>query len=107
MSRPFSYSDENFTVIGNILFLHVKLTKSYKVWNHIVEIPHAIYERMYHKSLLIQISSNKDNYSSEKLIKTGIYKSDNDEKYYLYTSDEISEEYIGFYLVAWYALKDI
>lgn len=23
MSRPFSYSDQNFTVIGNILFVHI------------------------------------------------------------------------------------
>ena len=107
MSRPFSYNDKNFTVIGNILFLHVKITKSYDVWNNIIEIPNAIYERMYHKSLQIQISSNKDNYSSEKWIKSGIYKSDSDEKYYLYTSDKISEEFIGSYLVAWYALKDI
>ena len=25
MSRPFSYNDENFTVIGNMLFCHFKL----------------------------------------------------------------------------------
>lgn len=25
MSRPFSYNDENFTVIGNILFAHVDI----------------------------------------------------------------------------------
>lgn len=24
MSRPFSYNDENFTVIGNLLFVHFK-----------------------------------------------------------------------------------
>lgn len=27
MSRPFSYNDENFTVIGNILFCHIIVTK--------------------------------------------------------------------------------
>lgn len=26
MSRPFSYNDENFTVIGNICFIHLKTT---------------------------------------------------------------------------------
>ncbi len=26
MSRPFTYNDENFTVIGNILFLHVMIS---------------------------------------------------------------------------------
>lgn len=27
MSRPFSYNDENFTVIGNLLFCHIRITK--------------------------------------------------------------------------------
>lgn len=27
MSRPFSYNDENFTVIGNTLFIHVFLQR--------------------------------------------------------------------------------
>lgn len=27
MSRPFSYNDENFTVIGNMLFGHIKIPK--------------------------------------------------------------------------------
>ncbi len=27
MSRPFSYNDEDFTVIGNILFVHIKITQ--------------------------------------------------------------------------------
>lgn len=27
MSRPFSYNDENFTVIGNVLFIHVIVDK--------------------------------------------------------------------------------
>jgi hypothetical protein len=26
MSRPFSYNDENFTIIGNVLFFHVLST---------------------------------------------------------------------------------
>lgn len=30
MSRPFSYNDENFTVIGNILFCHIMVTKAVK-----------------------------------------------------------------------------
>ena len=31
MSRPFSYNDENFTVIGNMLFLHT-YAQSTKKW---------------------------------------------------------------------------
>lgn len=30
MSRPFSYNDENFTVIGNILFCHIMVTNEVK-----------------------------------------------------------------------------
>lgn len=28
MSRPFSYNDENFTVIGNMLFIHIIITEA-------------------------------------------------------------------------------
>lgn len=46
MSRPFSYNDENFTVIGNLLFCHIKITKDYKAHEPIVELPPAIYDRL-------------------------------------------------------------
>lgn len=47
MSRPFSYNDENFTVIGNILFVHVELGgNSYKVGDTLCTIPYAIFARM-------------------------------------------------------------
>lgn len=46
MSRPFSYNDENFTVIGNVLFCHIKITKKVLKTEPIVEIPPAIYARM-------------------------------------------------------------
>lgn len=46
MSRPFSYSDENFTVIGNVLFCHIKIKKAVMQTEPIVEIPPEIYDRM-------------------------------------------------------------
>lgn len=107
MSRPFSYNDENFTVIGNILFLHVKITNSYKQWDNIIEIPQAIYYRMYNKSNQVELTSNKDDdYRIFCLIL--VLKKFPDRKYYLYSSNkDIPDLYIGFYLVAWYYLKDI
>lgn len=46
MSRSFSYSDENFTVIGNVLFCHIKIKKAILKNRPIVEIPPAIHDRM-------------------------------------------------------------
>lgn len=47
MSRPFSYNDENFTVIGNILFVHVNIGgDSYSVGKKLVTIPYALFTRM-------------------------------------------------------------
>lgn len=47
MSRPFSYNDETFTVIGNILFVHAHIfPKSYADGDKLFAIPPAIYDRM-------------------------------------------------------------
>lgn len=47
MSRPFSYNDENFTVIGNILFVHVNVIgDDYKIGQTLCSIPQAIFTRM-------------------------------------------------------------
>ena len=50
MSRPFTYNDENFTVIGNILFIHAKLANSpagSSNWREQpIKIPPGITERL-------------------------------------------------------------
>ena len=46
MSRPFSYNDENFTVIGNVLFVHIIDNKARESFEPVVEIPPGIFERM-------------------------------------------------------------
>lgn len=46
MSRPFSYNDENFTVIGNVLFVHIIDNKARESNEPVVEIPPAIFERI-------------------------------------------------------------
>lgn len=51
MSRPFSYNDENFTVIGNVLFIHVFVEKI-KALEKIVEIPYEIGRRLLQKTAM-------------------------------------------------------
>lgn len=46
MSRPFSYNDENFTVIGNMLFVHIRDSKAHKAGEPVIEVPPAIISRM-------------------------------------------------------------
>lgn len=46
MSRPFSYNDENFTVIGNMLFCHIPITKDIPAGQIIAEVPPAIADRL-------------------------------------------------------------
>ena len=51
MSRPFSYNDENFTVIGNVLFIHV-IAEKVEPLQPIVEIPYEIGRRLLYKTAM-------------------------------------------------------
>lgn len=52
MSRPFSYNDENFTVIGNVVFIHCKISdNAYSAGDTLCIIPPAIYDRLIYYSL--------------------------------------------------------
>lgn len=108
MSRPFSYNDENFTVIGNIVFFHIKITKKFNKNEDIIEIPQAIFERMCNKSNHTQLSSSIDGDSRYFWFTSLIKKSNIDGKYYYCSVDkDITNEFVGFYAVSWYFLKDI
>lgn len=56
MSRPFSYSDQNFTVIGNILFVHIIDTEDREINEPVVEVPYEIYKRLYVHSNICTVS---------------------------------------------------
>lgn len=59
MSRPFSYNDENYTIIGNMLFLHINIgKKAYEENAIIAAIPPEILDRM--------VSYSQYSYSSIK-----------------------------------------
>jgi hypothetical protein len=101
MSRPFSYNDENFTVIGNVLFIHT-LAKKTKALEKIVEIPYEIGRRLLYKTAMgfLQIP---DYYGGlgYSFVGTIIYEND---KYYLSTRNDINGTY---YATAFVILKDI
>lgn len=102
MSRPFSYNDDNFTVIGNLLFCHIKLTKDYKAHEPIVELPPAIYDRLlYHTYTMRAVTVGLEQYGSGAA-QVGVKNVD--KKYYLDCANALAS--IN-YLVGFYYLKDI
>lgn len=105
MSRPFSYNDENFTVIGNLLFCHIRVTKALSKFDDIIEIPPEIYKRLLHKTNNFINSSIATNISMAEFVRVGLEKSSSDNKYYIYVASDISD--IGNYLIGYYILKDI
>ena len=101
MSRPFSYNDENFTVIGNVVFVHV-LAGQVEPLQKIVEIPYEIGRRLLYKTAMGFLQF-VDKYSNQgyQFNGTVIYE---DNKYYLSTKTEINQTY---YATAFLILKDI
>lgn len=104
MSRPFSYNDENFTVIGNILFIHASIgKKKYVPGEPIFVIPQAIFARMT-TSTQVAAVSNKTNkplgFTTVACNSSGA----------LFSMEGISEVGIGAmprFLLTWFYLKDI
>lgn len=103
MSRPFSYNDENFTVIGNILFFHIMMRDDIEYDSIIIEIPPEIYHRLTIRSIIGNLSRPFNIHNSDSSI-WNFYFSEDNGKYYLKTEATIS----GTYLITAYApLKNI
>lgn len=104
MSRPFSYNDKNFTVIGNMLFIHIKYNYSVFPGTILADVPREIKKRVYHNENCL-IITNTNLVSDNALVPVTM-------KYgYLTTRDGVptipdledgQRWYYGFYL-----LKDI
>lgn len=103
MSRPFSYNDENFTVIGNILFVHLNFpNKAYSAGDKLGTIPPEIYNRMTVFGSLGRISDH----DSEGKAGTIYMRVDEDGN--ILTKNNISNVFTStMVLNAWFILKDI
>lgn len=59
MSRPFSYNDKNFTVIGNMLFIHIHYNYQIFPGQILENVPLAIRNRVCHyETYLIMTNTN-------------------------------------------------
>lgn len=104
MSRPFSYNDENFTVIGNLLFCHIRITKDIPAGNGIVEIPPKIFDRLEYKTnLMLRVTSRLGTAAAAN---AAIGIKDISGIHYLYSGSDIDSSAYG-YLIGFYLLKDI
>ena len=103
MSRPFSYNDENFTVIGNLLFVHILDSKAHRPDEPIIEIPPAIFSRMITYSNVV-IESVKAYYGGGQ-IGLKVVKVDN--KYYFAYTKNLGQVNDVRYYYCYYLLKDI
>lgn len=105
MSRPFSYNDENFTVIGNVLFCHIKIEEAVLANQPIVEIPQEIYDRMlFFTQKFTRVERIDNMIFNTSIIDVGL-KQLEDKKYVLFAKNPIFET--NTYLVSFYILKDI
>lgn len=103
MSKPFSYNDENFTVIGNLLFVHIRDSKEHMANEPIIEIPPAIFSRMLSYSNVVN-ESVKEYYGGTQI---GIQVVKVDNKYYFaYTRNVKALNEVRYYFCN-YLLKDI
>lgn len=59
MSRPFSYNDENFTVIGNMLIIHCKIPDELPLNSLITIVPPEILSRMSCQSFCALVQSTR------------------------------------------------
>ena len=104
MSRPFSYNDENFTVIGNLLFCHIIIDKDVPSDSDIIEIPPAIASRlMYLSNLMFRLTSKVNNKGASNAA-VGVKVKGN--RYFLVSSSNIIASSTS-YLVGFCLLKDI
>lgn len=104
MSRPFSYNDENFTVINNILICHIKIKNDIIKSEPIIEVPPEIYRRLITCSNVGWVTRDKINTTSSYATALGIKVIGN--KSYIICSGAIKASEFE-YITCIYMLKDI
>ena len=104
MSRPFSYNDENFTVIGNLLFCHIQITKDIPIGGSVVEIPPKIFDRLeYNTNLMLRATAKL---GVTTIANASVGMKDISGIHYLYSCSGIDSSAYS-YLIGFYLLKDI
>ena len=104
MSRPFSYNDENFTVIDNMLFVHFNDMKERKANEPVIQVPDEIYKRMCSYGNVVLISPLLDNAGG---VTVGISIVKHDNKHYIAFASDRSSTGVVRYHYCIYLLKDI
>ena len=105
MSRPFSYNDDNFTVINNLLFCHIKMGKDFEASEPIIEVPSAIVQRLLYDTCQMMRVASSYNTSLSYIGAAGIKYDISTKKYFLYSQTATTKDYT--YMVGFYLLKDI
>ena len=104
MSRPFSYNDENFNVIGNILFVHFKYKDEAPIGTRLIEIPPAIGDRLLFFSNTFSSVYTDKNASSGTIVLSVI---EYNGKFYLSNKANMGYGGANRYLFGIFMLKDI
>lgn len=104
MSRPFSYNDENFTVIDNILFVHFMDNKSHEINEPVIQVPDEFYKRMCSYGNVVLISALTHNTTGYI---TGITIVEEDNKRYIAFTEKRQSTNAIRYHYSIYLLKDI
>ena len=103
MSRPFSYNDENFTVIGNVLFVHFKYEDEAPAGTRLIEIPLAIYDRLLFVATIFNTVYTYKNANSNSITLSAIEYNGK-----IYLSNKINlHAGLNRYLFGIFMLKDI
>ena len=104
MSRPFSYHDENFTVIGNLLVIHFRDDNEHSKGEPVLLIPDSIYERMVTNSFMLSSQLVGSLQASRSVIGTTV---ENDGKYFIAFLEERIETSTPRYYIGFSQMKDI
>lgn len=67
MSRPFSYNDKHFTVIGNMLFIHEHYNGHFFDGLVLSDVPWEIRKRLYHNENYL-LMTNMNNVSDNAIV---------------------------------------
>ena len=105
MSRPFSYNDESFTVIGNILFVHFKDQKKRTANEAVLEVPYEIFRRLVSLNNTAVVSVNYSYYTST-VVPIAVQMVNN-KPFITFSTERPEEASYSRYYYCFYLLKDI